>query len=81
METEIEQEGNENAWRTADLRIRKTQVPFLVTLHVSYSALNIVLSCACLYLCSCSELEDEHKQKTDLTPGQVRIIKAQVVQI
>ncbi|CAF0852386.1 unnamed protein product [Rotaria sordida] len=25
METEIEQEGNENAWRTADLRIRKTQ--------------------------------------------------------
>lgn len=26
METEIEQEGNENAWRTADLRIRKTQV-------------------------------------------------------
>ncbi len=28
METEIEQEGNENAWRTADLRIRKTQVPF-----------------------------------------------------
>ena len=29
METELEQEGNENAWRTADLRIRKTQVPFL----------------------------------------------------
>ena len=28
METELEQEGNENAWRTADLRIRKTQVPF-----------------------------------------------------
>jgi hypothetical protein len=28
METEIEQEGNENAWRTADIRIRKTQVPF-----------------------------------------------------
>jgi hypothetical protein len=27
METELEQEGNENAWRTADLRIRKTQVP------------------------------------------------------
>ncbi|CAF4311345.1 unnamed protein product [Rotaria socialis] len=25
METEIEQEGNENAWRTADMRIRKTQ--------------------------------------------------------
>ncbi|CAF0967237.1 unnamed protein product [Adineta steineri] len=25
METELEQEGNENAWRTADLRIRKTQ--------------------------------------------------------
>jgi hypothetical protein len=27
METELEQEGNENQWRTADLRIRKTQVP------------------------------------------------------
>lgn len=26
METEIEQEGTENTWRTADLRIRKTQV-------------------------------------------------------
>ena len=32
METELEQEGNENAWRTADLRIRKTQVS--VCLHV-----------------------------------------------
>lgn len=29
METELEQEGNENAWRTADLRIRKTQVPIV----------------------------------------------------
>jgi hypothetical protein len=28
METELEQEGNDNAWRTADMRIRKTQVLF-----------------------------------------------------
>ena len=32
METEIEQEGNENAWRTADMRIRKTQVPILINI-------------------------------------------------
>jgi len=30
METELEQEGNDNAFRTADIRIRKTQVSFLV---------------------------------------------------
>jgi hypothetical protein len=29
METELEQEGNDNAWRTADMRIRKTQVLYL----------------------------------------------------
>jgi len=28
METELEQEGNDNTWRTADIRIRKTQVLF-----------------------------------------------------
>ena len=27
MEGELEKEGNENAWGSADLRIRKTQVP------------------------------------------------------
>jgi hypothetical protein len=43
METEIEQEGNENAWRTADLRIRKTQVPFLNVVS-SY----VFFRCCCL---------------------------------
>jgi hypothetical protein len=43
METELEQEGNENTWRTADLRIRKTQVPLSLMLlfHFQLS----VLSC------------------------------------
>ena len=38
METELEQEGNDNAWRTADIRIRKTQVSFflLFDLHVVF---------------------------------------------
>ena len=45
METELEQEGSENAWRTADLRIRKTQVPFCSLLvRCLRSVLNIVLS-------------------------------------
>jgi hypothetical protein len=34
METELEQEGND-AWRTADIRIRKTQVFFYVVLIFS----------------------------------------------
>jgi hypothetical protein len=33
METELEQEGNDNAWRTADMRIRKTQVSFSCCFH------------------------------------------------
>jgi hypothetical protein len=46
METELEQEGNENAWRTADLRIRKTQVPIVLSVvEVSiFPSLVIVLS-------------------------------------
>ena len=32
METELEQEGNENAWRTADMRIRKTQVLYVISM-------------------------------------------------
>ena len=59
METELEQEGNENAWRTADLRIRKTQVPLLLSLLVlsipalSFPFIDVVLSAmlfTCLYL-------------------------------
>lgn len=55
METEIEQEGNENAWRTADMRIRKTQVPaFLKILFQVISAcvfvLNVVSYCGYLLL-------------------------------
>ncbi len=34
METELEQEGNDNAWRTADMRIRKTQVLFHCSLLI-----------------------------------------------
>jgi hypothetical protein len=38
METELEQEGTDNAWRTADIRIRKTQVSFflLFDFHVVF---------------------------------------------
>ena len=32
MENELEQEGSDNALRTADIRIRKTQVSFRLTI-------------------------------------------------
>ena len=46
METEIEQEGNENAWRTADLRIRKTQV--FTSMLSLFLVLYFVACCFCL---------------------------------
>jgi hypothetical protein len=47
METELEQEGNDNTWRTADIRIRKTQVLF----NRSLLFLNVVLSViVCLFV-------------------------------
>jgi len=47
METELEQEGSDNTWRTADIRIRKTQVLF----NRSVLFLNVVLSViVCLFV-------------------------------
>ncbi len=45
METELEQEGNDNAWRTADMRIRKTQVSFYLKMLSNRILLFSMLSC------------------------------------
>lgn len=45
METELEQEGTENAWRTADIRIRKTQVLSLSV--VGFGVLAVVSCVVC----------------------------------
>jgi len=82
METELEQEGNDNTWRTADIRIRKTQVLFNRSLLFDF--LNIVLSVIlCLFVFPLfPEMEQDQEQaqtSTSKTQAQLRIEKSQVV--
>lgn len=91
METELEQEGNENAWRTADLRIRKTQVLSDLSCESSRFRPSLprrlllrnfrVVSSVTLSMCLCpslTEMEHNHEQRTSSTRGQARIGKSQV---
>lgn len=63
METELEQEGNDNAWRTADLRIRKTQVLFRCCFDRFSSSL---LSRSSIYLFSPLQFQKWNKNKNNL---------------